>query len=262
MTEKTLIATTKSRWLQQLASMDHEDDDPGTTWNERARNREPERMSPRMAWRAIQAALPPEAIISTDIGNNCAIGNAYPTFEEGRKYLAPGQMIGLPLTVEPMSRESYFFKCASEIEPLPFLKSETDLAIRPEGSGYVGGVPNWRETAGWNFEPSPDWFNGVVWPALARRVPAMEELKLERVWRGHYARNTLDYSPIIGRWTGGCENVIIATGFSGHGIMHAPATGRAVAELVLDGGYQTLDLTRFGYQRIVAGIPVKEIGIV
>ena len=87
---KALIATTKSRWLQQLASMDHEDDDPGTNWNERARNREPDRMSPRMAWRAIQAALPPEAIISTDIGNNCAIGNAYPTFEEGRKYLAPG----------------------------------------------------------------------------------------------------------------------------------------------------------------------------
>ena len=87
---KDLVATTKSRWLQQLSSMDHEDDDPGTTWNERARNREPERMSPRMAWRAIQSALPKDAIISTDIGNNCAIGNAYPTFEEGRKYLAPG----------------------------------------------------------------------------------------------------------------------------------------------------------------------------
>jgi sulfoacetaldehyde acetyltransferase len=87
---RELIAETKSRWLQTLSSMDHEDDDPGTTWNERARNREPERMSPRMAWRAIQAALPREAIISSDIGNNCAIGNAYPTFEEGRKYLAPG----------------------------------------------------------------------------------------------------------------------------------------------------------------------------
>ena len=85
-----LISETKSRWLQQLSSMDHEDDDPGTTWNERARTREPERMSPRMAWRAIQSALPKDAIISSDIGNNCAIGNAYPSFEEGRKYLAPG----------------------------------------------------------------------------------------------------------------------------------------------------------------------------
>jgi sulfoacetaldehyde acetyltransferase len=87
---KALIATTKSRWAQQLSSMDHEEDDPGTTWNERARKAKPDWMSPRMAWRAIQAALPKEAIISSDIGNNCAIGNAYPTFEEGRKYLAPG----------------------------------------------------------------------------------------------------------------------------------------------------------------------------
>jgi sulfoacetaldehyde acetyltransferase len=87
---KALISQTKSAWAQQLSSMDHEDDDPGTTWNERARKAKPDWMSPRMAWRAIQSALPREAIISSDIGNNCAIGNAYPTFEEGRKYLAPG----------------------------------------------------------------------------------------------------------------------------------------------------------------------------
>ena len=87
---KNTIAETKSQWLQELSSMDNEDDDPGTSWNEDARNRQPERMSPRMAWRAIQSALPQNAIISSDIGNNCAIGNAYPTFEKGRKYLAPG----------------------------------------------------------------------------------------------------------------------------------------------------------------------------
>ena len=87
---KALIAKTKSAWAQELTSLDHEEDDEGTTWNERARDREPERMSPRMAWRAIQKALPKDAIITSDIGNNCAIGNAYPTFEQGRKYLAPG----------------------------------------------------------------------------------------------------------------------------------------------------------------------------
>ncbi len=87
---KAKIAETKSRWAQELTSMDHEQDDPGTTWNERARAAKPDWMSPRMAWRAIQSALPKEAIISSDIGNNCAIGNAYPSFEEGRKYLAPG----------------------------------------------------------------------------------------------------------------------------------------------------------------------------
>ena len=87
---KAEISTAKSRWAQQLSSMDHEDDDPGTSWNERARTTQPDRMSPRMAWRAIMSAMPEEAIISSDIGNNCAIGNAYPTFEKGRKYLAPG----------------------------------------------------------------------------------------------------------------------------------------------------------------------------
>ena len=84
------VAQAKSAWAQELTSMDHEDDDPGITWNRRSREREPNRMSPRQAWRAIQAALPREAIISSDIGNNCAIGNAYPSFEQGRKYLAPG----------------------------------------------------------------------------------------------------------------------------------------------------------------------------
>ena len=87
---RDLIATTKSTWAQTLTSMDHEDDDEGTTWNQRARGAKPDHMSPRKAWRAIQSALPKEAIISSDIGNACAIGNAYPTFEEGRKYLAPG----------------------------------------------------------------------------------------------------------------------------------------------------------------------------
>ncbi|MCP4184719.1 MAG: sulfoacetaldehyde acetyltransferase [Hyphomicrobiales bacterium] len=87
---EALIHQTKSSWLQALSSMDHEDDDPGTTWNERSRNKAPELMAPRQAWRAIQLSLPKEAIISSDIGNNCAIGNAYPTFEQGRKYLAPG----------------------------------------------------------------------------------------------------------------------------------------------------------------------------
>jgi sulfoacetaldehyde acetyltransferase len=87
---KATIAKTKADWAQELATMDHEEDDPGTTWNQRAKNNEPEKMTVRMAWRAIIKALPVDAIISSDIGNNCAIGNAYPTFEAGRKYLAPG----------------------------------------------------------------------------------------------------------------------------------------------------------------------------
>ncbi|MFB3058746.1 MAG: sulfoacetaldehyde acetyltransferase [Gammaproteobacteria bacterium] len=90
-TRRKLIADTKASWQQELAEMIHEaDDDEGITWNERSRKREPNHMSPRQAWQAIMQAMPENAMISSDIGNNCAIGNAYPSFEQGRRYFAPG----------------------------------------------------------------------------------------------------------------------------------------------------------------------------
>jgi sulfoacetaldehyde acetyltransferase len=88
---RELIANTKASWQQELSEMIHEaDDDEGITWNERSRKREPNHMSPRQAWLAIMQAMPENAMISSDIGNNCAIGNAYPSFEQGRRYFAPG----------------------------------------------------------------------------------------------------------------------------------------------------------------------------
>ena len=173
-----------------------------------------------------------------------------------------GHLFGVDLPVEPMSRESYFFRCEADLEPLPFIKSETDLALRPEGAGYTGGVPDWSVPAGWNWELDPNRFEEVVWPALAHRVPAMETLRMERGWRGHYVRNSLDKSAIIGRWEGEPANLYIATGFSGHGIMHAPATGLAIAELILGGRFETMDLARFGTGRIMRREPYAEAGIV
>ncbi|MCP4723112.1 MAG: sulfoacetaldehyde acetyltransferase, partial [Desulfobacteraceae bacterium] len=87
---KATIEKIKADWAKELEVMDHEADDPGTTWNQRARSQDPEKITSRMAWRAIEQALPKNAIISSDIGNSCALGAAYPTFEQGRKYLAPG----------------------------------------------------------------------------------------------------------------------------------------------------------------------------
>jgi len=88
---EAVVKVTKASWATELAGMDHEADDVGTTWNERCRKAHPDRMSPRMAWRAVQRVLPKDAIVTSDIGNNCAIGNAYNQhFEQGRKYLAPG----------------------------------------------------------------------------------------------------------------------------------------------------------------------------
>ena len=173
-----------------------------------------------------------------------------------------GHYFNIELPVEPMSRESYFFRCQEPLEALPFIKTETDLAFRPEGDGYTGGVPDWNVNAGWNWELSSHYFQEVVWPSLAHRVPAMEVLKLERSWRGHYARNKLDYNAIIGKWATKPENLFIATGFSGHGIMHAPAAGLAISEVLLTGRFQTMDLERFGTSRIIENIPYRESGII
>ncbi len=85
---------------------------------------------------------------------------------------------------------------------------------------------------------------------------------MRRSWVGHYAHNTHDLTAIIGRWEGGLENVYMACGYSGHGIMHAPASGLALAELILEGGYRTLDISAFGYGRIAAGRPYREQGII
>ncbi|MEO1494588.1 MAG: FAD-binding oxidoreductase [Pseudomonadota bacterium] len=173
---------------------------------------------------------------------------------------ALASMIGLLLPVEPMCRESHYFTTPADIEPLPFLKAETHLAFGPEGMGFAGGLPDWQQPAGFGIEPHPSRFEEIVWPAIAHRVPALETLRLERSWIGHYARNTLDLNAIVGRWRDG--NVYLACGYSGHGIMQAPATGLALCEAILGGRYDTIDLARLGVERIEANEPYRERGIV
>jgi len=177
-----------------------------------------------------------------------------------------GQMIGLYLPVKPMARENYFFKTGTLIEPLPLLKSESNLAFRPEGTGYTGGMPDWTVQYGWRSDLSVDYFERVVWPALAHRVPAFESLRLNGSFIGHYDTNAFDKNAIIGGWTGTgpevCSNVFVASGFSGHGIMHAPATGLALSELILNGAYKTMDLSAFAYDRILLDRPYNEVGII
>lgn len=173
-----------------------------------------------------------------------------------------GAMIGLSLPVEPMCRESHYFVTTNKIEPLPFIKSETHIAFGPEGGGYAGGLPDWEQPAGFHLDPQPTRFEDDVWPMLAHRVPPLETLKLQRTWVGHYARNTLDLNAIVGRWDGGADNVYMACGYSGHGIMHAPASALALTELMLDGELSTLDISAFGYNRVAVGEPYRERGIV
>jgi len=172
------------------------------------------------------------------------------------------QMAGMPLPVFPMRRFDHFFECKAEVERLPYIKDLARLAMRPEGSGFTAGVPNWQEPRGFNFDVDHSYFENVVWPAIAHRVPKFEAVKLKSSWSGLYDQNALDTNMILGPWLNGCQNFFVAAGFSGHGLMHAPAVGCAMAELIYDGGYKTLDLSNMSYQRIIDQTPYAENGII
>jgi glycine/D-amino acid oxidase-like deaminating enzyme len=89
------------------------------------------------------------------------------------------------------------------------------------------------------------------------RSAAFESLKLMRAWAGHIEWNTFDGNPVLGAHPD-CTNFIFANGFSGHGAQHLPAAGRAIAELITYGEFRTLDLSRFGYERLLTGVRVPE----
>ena len=170
-------------------------------------------------------------------------------------------MVGMRLPIEPLRRFEHYFETPNAIEPLPYVKDTARLAFRPEGRGYSGGLVDSNEPRGYDFGVDHDYFERVVWPALAHRFPAFEACRCRRTWSGLYEQNELDGNPVIGRWAGRMENFFVVAGFSGHGMMHAPAAGRAIAELIVNGRYDTLDLTRLGYRRIEQNAPYPERGI-
>jgi glycine/D-amino acid oxidase-like deaminating enzyme len=170
-------------------------------------------------------------------------------------------MVGMPLPIEPLRRFEHYFETPNAIEPLPYVKDTARLAFRPEGRGYSGGLVNSDEPRGYNFDVDHDYFERVVWPALAHRFPAFEACRCRRTWSGLYEQNELDANPVIGSWAGRIDNFLVVAGFSGHGMMHAPAAGRAIAELILYGRYGTIDLARLGYRRIAERTPYPERGI-
>jgi glycine/D-amino acid oxidase-like deaminating enzyme len=171
-------------------------------------------------------------------------------------------MLDITVPIEPLRRYEHYFQSQDPIEPLPYLKDTQRLAFRPEGTGYSGGVPTLAEPRGVNFGIDKRYFEDAVWPALAHRFPQFERTKCLRTLPGLYDQNDLDGNGVIGPGADGLGNFHMLAGFSGHGLMHAPGCGRAMAELILTGGYRTTDLTRFGWQRITDGIPLPEQGII
>lgn len=171
-------------------------------------------------------------------------------------------MVGWRVPIEPMRRYEHYFEAEEAIEPLPYIKDVNRLAFRPEGKGYSGGVPTLTEPRGFNFDVDYGYFERVVWPALAARFPQFERTKERNTMSGLYDQNDFDGNPIIGPWINKLENFYLTAGFSGHGLMHAPGCGRAIAELILDGSYQSIDLSRFGWSRVTEGQRYAERGII
>jgi len=172
-------------------------------------------------------------------------------------------LVGIALPVEPRKRSVFVVACRTPLPGMPLMVDPSGVWIRPEGEMYICGVspPEDADPRATDFEVEYAQFDEVVWPALAHRVPAMEALKLQRAWAGHYDYNTLDQNAVIGRHPD-IANFIFANGFSGHGLQQSPATGRAVAELIVHERFVSLDLTIFGYERVMARRPVKELNVI
>lgn len=168
--------------------------------------------------------------------------------------------LGMKLPVVPLSRSTFYVETRESMETMPLVKDPSHVAFRQEGAGFTVGLTDVDSKTGFNWEVNPGLFEDEVWPAVAHRVPKFEKLKLKRSWAGHYAYNLMDENTIIGPWAGKLENYLIATGFSGAGLQKGPAIGRAIKELLLDGGYQTIDLSRMSYQRVIDDKPLFESG--
>ena len=169
------------------------------------------------------------------------------------------RMAGVDLPVVPRKRTVFVFDSPQKMPNGPFHFDASGLWFRPEGHLYLCGREPMIDNADDDFgiEVDHDQFEEDVWPRLAHRVPGFEQLRLLRAWAGLYEYNTFDHSAIIGRHPD-VANLVIATGFSGHGMMHSPATGAGVRDLIAHGHYREIDLTPFGIERIAGNRPIEE----
>jgi len=175
------------------------------------------------------------------------------------------RLAGIDLPVEPRKRFTWIFKAERPLDrPLPLTVDPAGIHVHDNGGGtYLCGAHPDPDPA-----VAPDDFamdHGIwenhVWPILAARIPQFEAIRVQTEWAGHYAMNTLDQNAIVGPHPE-IPNFHFINGFSGHGLQQAPAMGRGLAEWLIHGEYRTLDLTPFGYDRVISGTPLRETAVI
>ncbi|KAF0172301.1 MAG: FAD dependent oxidoreductase [Rhodobacteraceae bacterium] len=212
-----------------------------------------------------------DAVNSVTLKSGAVIAAGTIVNASGPRAALTARMAGLDVPVEPRKRTLFVFDCAKTPEGsasvnqgrLPLMIDPSGVFCRPEGRFFLSGaVPEDDPAVDWDdFEPRWHEFEDMVWPALAHRSAGFEAIKVVNQWAGHYDFNTLDHNLIVGRHPQ-VRNFVYANGFSGHGLQQGPAAGRGVAELIIYGGYRTLDLSEVGYERIVENRPFLEKAVI
>ena len=173
-------------------------------------------------------------------------------------------MAGVRLPVSPRKRMVFHFDCRTSIPDAPLTIDTSGVYFRPEGPNYIAGSSprgDQPDPETLDLEVDRSWFEEVIWPAIAHRVPAFAAIRLLDAWAGHYEVNTLDHNAVIGPHPD-LPNFLFANGFSGHGLQQAPAAGRALSEWIATGDYETIDVRPLGYERIAANEPYEELNVI
>lgn len=171
-------------------------------------------------------------------------------------------MTGIDLPVRPRKRYVFVIDCPTKLPGAGLMIDPSGVYFRPEGRFHITGVapPEDEDPDAEDFDIEDGFFERLIWPTLAQRVPAFETLKVVNAWCCHYDLSTLDHNAILGPHPD-VAGFVLACGFSGHGLQHSPGIGRAMAELIVHGGYRSIDLTRFGWSRIAANAPLAESNV-
>ncbi len=170
---------------------------------------------------------------------------------------------GFEAPVHSKKRMIFTFECRDAVPGLPLLIDPNGTYVRPEGTGFIcGSAPDEEQDPDcFDYEVDYSFFEEHLWPTLANRIPAFEAIRPGAAWAGHYDVNLFDHNAFTGP-VPGIEGFYLALGFSGHGLQQSPAVGRGLAEHIVTGRYETLDLSELGVERLVANRPLLERNVV